>query len=140
MTCINKEYSDSGLGTQETQVTIVGMEFVAGPEGNVAIAEACGCTVMEFPTGEQYTAAGGYMMAKLPDYCSDAALCIEMLNDRDIVPFILPTEKPNGAKKFEPGFIAVFEIAGQLHTTVPQTTEDAAAACALWFALGISHD
>lgn len=136
----NKEYSDSTLGTQETQVKVVGMEFTAGPEGNDMISQALGYTTHRFPTGEVYHTLGPYLMEHAPNYCSDAALCLEYLEGHDIVPFILPTEKPKGVRKFEPGFVAVFEIRGEIHVTVPQATEEAAAACALWFALGISHD
>lgn len=140
MNNVNKEYSDQTLGTQETQVKIVGMEFIAGPEGNDLISQALGYTTHRFPTGEVYHTHGPYLMEHAPDYCSDAALCIDCLEQRGIVPFILPTEKPKGARKYKPGFVAVFEIRDEVFTTVPQASEEAAAACALWFALGISHD
>lgn len=138
--CISNNITDDDLGTQEPQVKIVGMEFTAGPEGNEQIEEALGYTTHRFPTGEVYRTNGPYLMELARDYCADAALCIEMLDERGIVPFILPTEKPKGARKFEPGFVAVFEIRGEIHVTTPQASEEAAAACALWFALGISHD
>lgn len=140
MSNVNKEYSDETLGTQEPQVTIVGSEFIPGSEGNAMISEALGYHVMRFPNGEAYHTHGGYLMEFVPDYCGDAALCIEMLEERGIVLMILPTVKPKGVRKFEQGFVALFEIAETLYSTAPQPTEEAAAASALWSAIVISHD
>lgn len=140
MSNVNIEYSDSTLGTQETQVTVVGSEFIPGPEGNELIAQARGYTTHRFPNGEVYNTLGPYLMEHTPDYCSDAALCIDHLEQHGVVLMILPTEKPKGARKFEPGFVALFEFKDTLYATVPQPTEEAAAACALWCFLGISHD
>lgn len=140
MSNVNKEYTDTTLGTQEPQVTVVGSEFIPGPEGNELISQARGYHTMRFPNGEVYHTHGDYLMEHAPDYCSDAALCIDHLEQRGVVPMILPTEKPNTKHKFEPGFVALFEIADTLYATHPQPTEDAAAACALWCALEISHD
>lgn len=133
-------YSENDLGTQETPITVVGMEFVAGPEGNAQISEALGYTVHRFPTGECYHTQGGYLMSKVPDYCADEALCLDMLEKRGIIPMVLPAVKPKGAKKFEPGFVAVFETGDELHATMPQLTEAAAVACALLSIVEISHD
>lgn len=133
--------TDSGLGTQDDpKVTIVGSEFVVGPIGNEMVAQARGYTTHRFPNGEVYNTLGPYLMEHSPDYCGDAAFCLDILEQRGVVPMILPTIKPKGARKFEPGFVAVFEINDTLYSTVPQPTEDAAAACALWVVLGISHD
>lgn len=140
MSNVDKEYSDSTLGTQVTQVSIVGSEFIPGPEGNEMIAQARGYTTHRFPNGEVYITLGPYLMEHAPDYCSDAALCIDHLEQHGVVLMILPTEKPKGARKFEPGFVALFEVADTLYATVPQPTEEAAAACAFWCFLGISHD
>lgn len=140
MNNVNKEYSDETLGTQETQVTVVGSEFIPGPEGNELIAQARGYTTHRFPNGEVYNTLGPYLMEHTPDYCGDAALCLDLLEQLGVVLMILPTEKPKGVRKFEPGFVALFELADTLYATVPQPTEEAAAACAFWCVLGISHD
>lgn len=136
-------YSETTLGTQEpknTEITIVGMEFIAGMEGNIKIAEAKGYSVCISPNGDVFHTIDGLLMEPIPDYCGDDALSIELMEGFGVVPFVVPTEKPKGARKFVPGFVAVFEISDTLYMTVPQVTEEAASACALWFVLGISHD
>lgn len=140
MSNVNIEYSDSGLGTQEPQVTIIGSEFIAGPEGNAMISEARGYHVSRFLNGETYHTQGGYLMELVPNYCGDSALTCELLEILGIALMVFPTVKPKGVRKHEPGFVAVFETGNTLYVTSPQPTEDAACACALWSVLGISHD
>mgnify|MGYP003605509259 CR=1 FL=1 len=140
MSNVNKEYSDTTLGTQEPQVTVVGSEFVPGNEGNAMISQARGYHVMRFPNGEAYHTRGGYLMELVPDYCGDSAMTCELLEILGVALMVLPAEKPKGVRKFEPGFSAFYEVDNKLYATVPMPTEDDACACALWSVLGVSHD
>ncbi|MCL2874764.1 MAG: hypothetical protein FWF12_00420 [Betaproteobacteria bacterium] len=109
------------------------MEFIAGPNGNDEISQALGYEVMHLPDNKTYRTRVGHMAHRQPDYCADVVFCLNELKLRGVVPFVLPTEKAKRAKKFEPGFVALFEIDDELHMTEPQATEAAAAACVLWF-------
>lgn len=140
MTDSSIKFIDNDLGTQVPQITVVGFEFEAGPKGNAQIAEAYGHHVATFPTGEFHKIVGEHVMCPLADYCDDLMLSLDSLEERGVIAIVLPTEKPKGARKYEPGFCAAFDLAGSLHVTSPQPTEAAAAAAALWFVLTVSHD
>lgn len=132
---VDKEYTDSTLGTQEPQVFIVGRGFVAGNEANERIVQALGYVTHQAPDGGMYMADSPDLMGKMPDYCNCSALSLKMLEERGIVPMVFPTEKPNTKHKYEPGFVALFEIDEELHATVPQPTEAAALASVLMYIL-----
>ena len=130
-------YCKNDLGTQvpkEVEVTIVGMEFTTGMETNVEINRLRGMKSGIF--GERaLTDTGKPEWEDSPDYCNDAALCAELLDEQGIQFFVLPTVKTPGVKKYVPGMVVIFDLGGTLYSTEPQPTEEAALACALWFAL-----
>lgn len=141
-------YSESTHGTQATQATIVGMEFVAGIEANIEINRLMGSDSGSFG-GRVLRDTGEVEWEVSPDYCNDEALCIEMLEACGVASFILPTvegvkpgKKGKKAKKdFAQRYIGVFEVDDIIYATAPQLTEERATACVLWFTLWrVSHD
>lgn len=127
---------DNDLGSQDDpKVTLVGSEFIVGPEGNAMIDKARGYTVHRFPNGEVYHTLGPYLMEHAPDYCNDSALTCELLELHGVALMVFPIEKSAKSKKFAPGFSAFFEIDRTLYATTSQPTEEAACAAALWSVL-----
>ena len=126
---------DNDLGTQDDpQVTIVGFEFIPGPEGNAMISQARGYHVTRIGN-EFYHTQGGYLMDFVPNYCGDSALTCELLEIHGVGLMVLEVEKGKKSRKFKPGYSALFEIDNILYATTTQPTEDDACAAALWFVL-----
>jgi hypothetical protein len=128
---------------REAQVTQVGMEFAVGPETDAEINKLLGRDSGSFG-GKLLRETDNAEWEESPSYCVDAALCMKILEGRSIVPFILQTLDQSPKKKrkhvFVTEYVAVFEMSDTIYATVPQPTEEAAAACVLWFVLGINHD
>lgn len=110
-------YSENVL---ESQVSLVGMDFIAGVEANAEIDRLLG-----FDAEKDGRPS--------PDYRSNSKEVVVALEKIGIAVFVLPVSasKKKGATEEH---IAVFEMDGTLYSTVPQETEEIAAACALWFA------
>lgn len=129
-------YSGNEHGTQVTQV---GMEFTVGPETDAEINKLLGRDSGSFG-GKLLRETDGPTWEESPSYCADTALCMEILEERGIVPFILPTldQVPKKKRKhaFVVEYVGSFELNDTIYATVPQPTEEAAAACVLWFVLG----
>lgn len=134
----NKVNGNDSAPQDDPKVEIVGSGFTVGDGGNDDIAELLGHEVCHIGD-KTWSAAGGYLIMERPDYCGDAAACIELLEWRGVTLFIRPTVKLRKARNFHQEHVAIFEFNGVLYMTRPQLTEDAAAACALWFVLGKSR-
>lgn len=136
---MNTKVNGNDMAPQDDpKVEIVGSGFAVGDAGNDEIAELLGSEVCRIGD-KTYCAQGGYLIMERPDYCGDAAACIELLEWRDVTVFIRPTVKHRKARAFKQEHVAIFEFQDTLYMTRPQLTEDAAAACALWFVLGKSR-
>lgn len=124
----------------EAQVTQVGAEFNVNLEGDAEIYRLQGIPSGVF--GDKLMRFAEPEWIECPSYHNDAARCIEALESLSITLFILPTEdmRKRKPKPFAQEYIAVFEKAAVIYATLPFINESAAAACALWYALGISHD
>jgi hypothetical protein len=126
---------DNDLGTQDDpKVTLVGSEFIPGPEGNAMISQARGYHVMRIGS-ELYHTHDDYLMEFVPNYCGDSAMTCELLEILGVSLMVFPVEKPARSRKFQPGFSAFYEIDNVLYATTTQPTEDDACAAALWSVL-----
>ena len=130
MTDINIHISENDL---DAQVTQVGMEFTVGIETDAEIDRLLGFETQV--AGDKLNRLFEDALTSAPRYCADAALCLDLLEKRGIYPMILPTMSDRPKKSFVSGYVGIFDVEGVLYATTAQLTEEAAAACMLWFVL-----
>lgn len=133
-------YNGNELGTQVTQVTIVGMGFVPNHHGNVEIDRLLGFESESYGAVAHRRNKDDAQAEIGPNYCEDPSLCIDIMERFETVPICLPTQvtAPKRGKLCVQEYIAVFELTGTLYATTPFPSENHAIACALWFCAGIS--
>lgn len=138
------KYNAQEHGTQDTQAVQVGEDFKPNAERNAEIERLLNHNAEVF-TAAAYREAKepGGEWTPSPDYCGDDSVSLDVLWERGVRPMILPTvdapsKKPHPkAKPYVQEYIAVFEIDGTLHVTVPFEKEEHAAACVLWYFLSL---
>lgn len=137
------KHNSPDVDTQDTQAVQVGLEFREAAELNAEIDCLLGfeSQVMGGKSHRRISnIADDLQWEEAPDYVGHDTISLELLELRSVPLMVLESyEAPKRiTKKSKPviqKYIAVFDLEGVLHTTVPFESENRAVACALWYVL-----